>query len=280
MKTLLEFINTKRLRDDVVVIFDGRSRECRKVIDENETMITKQHTMSELWLVYEVPTKDQDPRVPTREQGLSRCNAEMAYVSLPLKSRHSFVKVMARSDFNNCGETMTSSTTCTGIPMRRMCELPRMTYDVKAACVGAGAAGAAKSPAVAKNVEQRGHVFSYNEVKPVALFERIFEHLGATHVVDFTPGSGACAVAAAGAGIRYDGIAANQDHAAWLDVILDRIVFHLCSESKQARDSLEFEDEASENVKKYFGGLVMEGKRYMEPGEEEGDAASETGEED
>ena len=43
---------------------------------------------------------------------------------------------------------------------------------------------------------------------------------------------------------------------------------------------MEFEDEASENVKKYFGGLVMEGKRHMEPGEEEGDAASETGEED
>ena len=117
-------------------------------------------------------------------------------------------------------------------------------------------------------------------MKPAALFERIFQHIGATRVVDFTPGSGACAVAAAGAGIRYDGIAANQDHAAWLDVILDRIVFHLCSESKQARDSLEFEDEASENVKKYFGGLVMEGKRHMAPGEEECDAASETGEED
>ena len=116
-------------------------------------------------------------------------------------------------------------------------------------------------------------------MKPAALFERIFQHIGATHVVDFTPGSGACAVAATGAGVRYDGIAANQDHASWLDGILDRIVFHLCSESKQARDSLEFEDEASENVKKYFGGLVMEGKRYLEPGEEEGDAASETGDE-
>ena len=162
MKMLLEFINTKRLRDDVVIIFDGRSRECRKVIDESETMITKQHTMSELWLVYEVPTTNLDPRVPTREQGLSRCNTEMAYVSLPLKSRHSFVKVMARSDFNDCGETMASSTTYTGIPMRRMCELPRMTFDAKAACLGSGAAGAAKSPAVAKNVEQRGHacVFS------------------------------------------------------------------------------------------------------------------------
>ena len=117
-------------------------------------------------------------------------------------------------------------------------------------------------------------------MKPAALFERIFQHVGATHVVDFTPGSGACAVAATGAGIRYDGIAANQDHALWLDGILDRIVFHLCSESNEARASLEFEDEASDNVKRYFGGLVMEGKRYMEPGEEEGDAASETGEED
>ena len=114
----------------------------------------------------------------------------------------------------------------------------------------------------------------------MAVFERFFQHLGATHVVDFTPGSGACAVAAVGAGIRYDGIAANQDHASWLDNIVDRIVFHLCSESKQARENLEFENEASENVKKYFGGLMMEGKRHMEAGEEEEDAASETGEED
>ena len=116
MKHLFEFISTKRLRDDVVIIFDGRSRECRKVFDEHESTFTKQHSMSELCLVYEMPTKNQDPRVPTREQGLSRCNTEIAYVSLPLKSRHSFVKVMARSDFNNCGETMTSSTAYTGTP--------------------------------------------------------------------------------------------------------------------------------------------------------------------
>ena len=120
MRMLLEFINTKRQRDDVVIIFDGRSRECRKAIDENETLFTKQHTMSALWLVYEVPATNLDPRVPTREQGLSRCNTEVAYVSLPLKSRRSYVKVMARSDFNNCDETLTSSTTYAGIPMRRM----------------------------------------------------------------------------------------------------------------------------------------------------------------
>ena len=39
---------------------------------------------------------------------------------------------------------------------------------------------------------------------------------------------------------------------------------------------MEFDDDACENVKRYFGGLVMDGKQYMEPGEEEGDAASET----
>ena len=115
--------------------------------------------MSELMMVYEVPTKRQDPRVPTREQGLSRCNTEVAYVSLPVKPRSSYVKVVARSDFSTCGESMTSSTTYTGIPMRRMCELPRMTYDVKAACLGSEASGAAKSPAVAKAVRECGHVF-------------------------------------------------------------------------------------------------------------------------
>ena len=115
-------------------------------------------------------------------------------------------------------------------------------------------------------------------MKPAALFEQIFRHIGATHVVDFTPGSGACAIAAIGAGIRYDGIAANSDHASWLDGILDRIVFHLCSESKEARENLEFDDDACENVKRYFGGLVMEGKQHMEPEEEDGDAASETDE--
>ena len=53
--------------------------------------------------------------------------------------------------------------------------------------------------------------FSMFEVKPLNLLQRLFEHFGVTHVVDFAAGSAAMAIAAAGAQ-DYAGIAANSEH--------------------------------------------------------------------
>eukprot|EP00959_Pyramimonas_sp_CCMP1952_P430418 9014778-Pyramimonas_sp.AAC.1 len=50
-------------------------------------------------------------------------------------------------------------------------------------------------------------------------------HHSVTHIVDFTPGSGALAVAAAGA-MEYEGVACSDDRRDCLDSIGDRCVMH------------------------------------------------------
>ena len=102
------------------------------------------------------------------------------------------------------------------------------------------------------------------------------EHLGATHIVDFTPGSGALAIAAIGAGIKYEGIAGNEAHKKWLDQILDRAVFYLC-DTKEGRASLGADTilgndaEIGDKMKHFFHPILMEAKRFMEPNDTDGD---------
>ena len=116
---------------------------------------------------------------------------------LPAKS--GLAKLVQRSEFNSCGEGATSATTYTGVPMHRFDELPRMDADTKANILGVAAAGAVAGKRMSKNIEEKGHPFSHCEVKPLNLWQRICEHFGVTHIVDFTPGSAGLAIAATGA---------------------------------------------------------------------------------
>ena len=95
--------------------------------------------------------------------------------------------------------------------MRRFCELPRMDRDPNASILGVGASGAMSGKRLGKDLDARGHPFSHSEVKPLNLWQRICEHHGVTHIVDFAAGSAAFAIAASGE-LEYDGIAANDMH--------------------------------------------------------------------
>eukprot|EP00959_Pyramimonas_sp_CCMP1952_P235736 4926292-Pyramimonas_sp.AAC.1 len=109
------------------------------------------------------------------------------------------MKVVDRAEFNSCGESSSAATTYTGVPMRQYCELPRMTYETKASILGNAAAGAVKGKRAQKDIESKGHPFSHLEVKPLHLWQRLCEHHHITHIVDFSAGSAALAIAAAGA---------------------------------------------------------------------------------
>ena len=78
---------------------------------------------------------------------------------------------------------------------------------------------------------QKGNPFSHCEVKPFNLWQRICEHHGVTHIVDFSPGSAGLAIAAAGA-MEYEGVATNEIHCSWLDSTLDLVVKYLASKDK------------------------------------------------
>ena len=172
------------------------------------------------------------------------------------------VKIFQRSEFNACGEMSTFSTTYTGIQMRRFGELPRMEYDLKAELLGNAAAGASDNNKVAKDIASKGHPISPCEVKPLNLWQRLCEHFGVTHILDFTPGSGALALSG---NCDYEGIAMAVKHCEWLDSILDRCVVYMAGKDKEFVKKLGGDDAFVDKVGMYLSGTMMEARRMMEP---------------
>ena len=117
---------------------------------------------------------------------------------------------------------------------------------------------------MSKNIEEKGHPFSHCEVKPLNLWQRICEHHGVTHIVDFSPGFVGLAIAGAGA-MEYEGVAANETHCSWLDSTLDLVVKYLAGTDKEFAKKLGANDEFGEKVAQYFAGTLMEARRYLEP---------------
>ena len=188
---------------------------------------------------------------------------------------------MQRSEFNSCGEVATSATTYTGVAMRRLNELPRMGADSKSSILGFAAAGAVAGKRMSQNIEEKGHPFSQCEVKPLNLWQRICEHHGVTHIVDFSPGSAGLAIAAAGA-MEYEGVATNEIHCSWLDSTLDLVVKYLASKDKVFAQKLGGDDDFAEKVAQYFSGTLLEARRYLEPveapeDEDDGESSEEDG---
>ena len=133
MKRVIDFILQKRSKEDIVLLFDGRSKSGRRVMEqyENKLATSGVHAVNECWFVYALPQKNQDPRVPGKQTCFANNNREVAICSLAAKK--SATKIAQRAEFNSCGEISTASTTYTGVPVRRYCELPRMDYDTKSA---------------------------------------------------------------------------------------------------------------------------------------------------
>ena len=198
----------------------------------------------------------------------------LADFSLPLKGKTR--KVVHRSEFNSCGENSSAATTYTGITMRTFSELPRMNYDTKARILGAACCATLHgSRRLQRDIDEKGHPFSIQEVKPISFWQKIMEHHDVTHIVDFTPGSGALAVAASGA-MEYAGIAVNEDHRDWLDSIVDKCVMYKAGHDKEYAQKLGGDDVFVAKASKYFNGTMMEARRLLErvPAEDEAEVSS------
>ena len=153
-----------------------------------------------------------------------------------------------------------------------------MESDTKAGCVGVAASGAVPNARVQKDIDANGHPYSHAEVKPLALWQRICEHNGVTHIIDFAAGSGALAIAIAGS-VEYEGIAANEAHRMWLDSTLDRCIMYLAGKEKEFAKRLGGDDAFIAKVEKYFGGTMVDARRLLEPSERKG-ASDDDGEDD
>ena len=127
--------------------------------------------------------KTKDPRAPGRSINFASNNKEAALFSWPMGHTKKS-KIMHRAEFNTCGEVSTTSTTYTGIAMRRFGELPRMDHDTKLNILGSAASGAATSKRLQADIDEKGHPFSWSESKPLPLWQRMCEHHSLTHIVD------------------------------------------------------------------------------------------------
>ena len=139
-----------------------------------------------------------------------------------------------------------------------------MSYDTKASIHGAASCAPLRRKRLQKDIDDKGHPFSYHEVKPISFWLNIMEHHKVTHIVDFTPGSGALAIAASGA-MEYEGIAANDAHRDWLDTIADRGVMYKAGHDKGYAEKLGGNEEFVEKASKYFSGTMTEARRLLEP---------------
>ena len=65
MKRVNDFGLHKRIKDDVVLLFDGRSRACRKVMTQAVDKLGAfgAHAVTECWSVYVMTLKTEDDRV-------------------------------------------------------------------------------------------------------------------------------------------------------------------------------------------------------------------------
>ncbi|CAK0905526.1 unnamed protein product, partial [Prorocentrum cordatum] len=265
-KRVIEFFLQKRQKDDILIFLDGRSRANRRVTESFETRLESGGPRAhvECRFVHEQPTKKEGPRSAARASSYTKNNRGAAIFSMPLKGPPR--KVVHRAEFNARGESSTADASYSGIPTRRFSELPRMDHETKTSILG--------------GIDSKGHPFSRSEVKPRSLWQTLVEHHEVTRVVDFTPGSGALAVAASGA-MECEGIAANDARRDRLDSIVDRRAMHMVGHDEGRAEQLGGDAEFVEKASKCFSGTTMEAKRLLMPvagdgedEEEEGDGAS------
>ena len=143
-----------------------------------------------------------------------------------------------------------------------------MDYATKSTILGGAAAGAVPRHRVAKDVDNRGHPFSFSESKPLPLLQRICMHNGVTHIVDFCAGSAAMAISTSGM-IEYEGLAANEVHRDWLDSTVDCCVVYLAGEDKDYAKRLGVQDASLEKLSTLFSGTMLEARRMLEPVQDE-----------
>ena len=65
--------------------------------------------------------------------------------------------------------------------------------------------------------------------------------------------------------MEYDGVATNEIHCRWLDSTLDLVVKYLASKDEVFANKLGGDDDFAEKVAQYFGGTLLEARRYLEP---------------
>jgi hypothetical protein len=192
---------------DVLIMADGRSVTCRKMLEKAAEGCRNLH---EAWIIYR-PWK----RI-RRKMAYASANKEILKISMPVGRQ--FMSAIARDDgYNACGEETTYDTSYSGVESVAWASLPRLTAQGKESILGY----TPDVPSERMFDLSGGMPLFWQERKTVKFWMSLLSSYKAKAVLDLTPGSGACARAAMELGLHYSCFCRNAEHACWLRNILD-----------------------------------------------------------
>ena len=199
---------------DFALCFDGRIRSMRRYIEEK--MEAGGKSPEEMFIFY---ANDDGPAGNKIFMG-ARMH-EVAYVNLPCKRQR--LTVQPRSDeFLPKGADSTHCPTFANVALPSVTTLPRISAVEKATMFGTSDAADPTTRAACPSKWDFGGVpLFWRESKTSELWKAILDLFNIKTIVDFTPGSGALAVAAMSRGLKYTGFVEDSKHLAWLQNILD-----------------------------------------------------------
>ena len=219
LEPVLSFFSAQNGPHDATVVFDGRSRECRKQL---ETIMETRRHFSELWFVY----------ASSKRLGRKVCfasdNRETAFLSLPVSRTQ--LAVQNRDTFNQTGDTTTHESSYTGIPQLPWGACPKLHTENKRAILGTEP----QVPSHKLYDTAMGLPLFWQERKSTVLWAQVLKDVMASSVFDASPGSGQLARACLNKGIQYSGVAKNTEHAKWLNNVLDRYAIAMVSTTGSA----------------------------------------------
>ena len=247
-KAMIQWMLTAKRGSDVIAIADGRSDYTRNKIREILTSAVGEEFI-EAWVTYDMETSlNTDPRNPKRKLAWSGANMETLFLCLPDKGRlGGQIHLVARDVYTHSGESTNFCRTYTGVPYRRMAELPRISAELKVQFFGSAAVGAINRDRVAKDVEANGHPLFWGEWKPVKLYSTFYPDLEITDIVDLSPGSGAASIAAMYNEVPYFGISSNAKYSKWFQDHLQKVFLALVY-----NEEISVEKSVSKNVGQYL----------------------------
>jgi hypothetical protein len=259
LKSLWKWMLSVRHPDDLIVVFDGRFSQVRRFFDEEMAKLNQSFLM-DLWIIYATP---KDIRYTTRERAYSNCNREVILVYRPVTKKKS--TCVARQGFNSCGEKSSFDMTYSGVQLRSLGELPKLTAEDKKKMLGTDADVPLSYPGEKdQSMAAEGVPFAWGETKPVAWWAAFFKDLAIDEVFDVTCGSAGAAIGAHYANVQYDGICCNALHQKWCQKLMKQAMFAIIADGGGGSNP-----EFIKKIMHFFGPSVDEGMRMLKAAKEE-----------
>ena len=211
---VLDWMSQVSGEGDFALCCDGRLRSMRRYIEDK--LEAGGMSPQELFIFYA-----SDEIAVGNKIFMGARMQEVAYVKLPCKRTR--MTVQPRSDeFLPRGADSTHCPTFANVKLPSVAALPRLSTVDKATVFGqTGAEDLTASAACPANWDLGGVPLFWRESKTSELWKAVLDLFNIRTIVDFTPGSGALAVAALSRGLKYTGFVQELKHLAWLQNILD-----------------------------------------------------------